>query len=86
MGIDIHPVAVVSPKAEIADGTTIGPFSIIGEKVKIGRDTVIGSHVVIDGNTIIGEKNRIYPFVSIGLPPQDIGYQGEETSVIIGDD
>ena len=86
MGTDIHPTAIVSEKAEIANGVTIGPFSIIGEKVRIGRDTVIGSHVVIDGNTIIGEKNRIYPFVSLGLPPQDIGYQGEDTRVIIGDE
>ena len=86
MGIDIHPSAVVSPKAKIADGVIIGPFSIIGEKVTVGRDTVIGSHIVIDGNTVIGEKNRIYPFVSIGLPPQAIGYQGEDTKVIIGDE
>jgi UDP-N-acetylglucosamine acyltransferase len=86
MGIDIHASAVVSPKAKIADGVTVGPFSIIGGQVEVGRDTVIGSHVVIDGNTTIGEKNRIYPFVSVGLPPQDIGYQGEDTRVIIGDE
>ncbi len=86
MGIDIHPSAVVSPRAQIADGVKIGPFSIIGEKVTVGRDTVIGSHVVIDGNTVIGEKNKIYPFASIGFPPQDIGYQGEDTRVIIGDE
>jgi len=86
MGVDIHPSAVVSPKAKIAEGVKIGPFSIIGENVTVGRDTVIGSHVVIDGNTVIGEKNRIYPFVSLGLPPQDIGYRGEDTRVIIGDE
>ncbi len=86
MGIDIHASAVVSPKAKIADGVTVGPFSIIGGQVELGRETVIGSHVVIDGNTTIGEKNRIYPFVSVGLPPQDIGYQGEDTRVIIGDE
>jgi UDP-N-acetylglucosamine acyltransferase len=86
MGIDIHASAVVSPKAKIADGVTVGPFSIIGGQVEVGRETVIGSHVVIDGNTTIGEKNRIYPFVSVGLPPQDIGYQGEDTRVIIGDE
>jgi len=85
MGVDIHPSAVVSPRAKIGEGVTIGPYSIIGEKVTVGRDTVIGSHVVIDGNTAIGEKNRIYPFVSIGLPPQDIGYKGEDTRVVIGD-
>ncbi len=86
MGRDIHPSAIVSPKAKTADGVKIGPFSIIGENVTIGRDTVIDSHVVIDGNTVIGEKNRIYPYVSIGSPPQDIGYKGEDTRVIIGDE
>jgi UDP-N-acetylglucosamine acyltransferase len=86
MGVDIHPSAVVSSNAQIADGVKIGPFSMIGEKVTIGRDTVIDSHVVIEGNTVIGERNRIYPFVSIGLPPQDIGYKGEDTRVIVGDE
>ena len=86
MGVDIHPSAVVSPRAKIGEGVTIGPYSIIGEKVTVGRDTIIGSHVVIDGSTVIGEKNRIHPFVSIGLPPQDIGYKGEDTRVIIGDE
>ena len=85
MGTDIHPSAVVSPKAKIADGVCIGPFSIIGEKVEIGRDTVIDSHVVIDGHTVIGERNRIYPYVSLGLPPQDVGYSGEDTRLEIGD-
>ncbi len=86
MGIDIHPSTVVSSKTKIAEGVKIGPFSIIGEDVTVGRDTIIGSHVVIDRNTVVGKKNRIYPFVSIGLPPQDIGYRGEDTRVIIGDE
>jgi UDP-N-acetylglucosamine acyltransferase len=86
MGADIHSSAVVSPKARIADGVCIGPFSIIGEDVEIGRDTVIDSHVVIDGHTVIGERNRIYPYVSLGLPPQDIGYSGEDTRLVIGDE
>jgi UDP-N-acetylglucosamine acyltransferase len=42
--------------------------------------------VVLDGHTQLGERNRIYPFVSIGSPPQDIGYRGEDTRVFIGDD
>ena len=86
MGRDIHSTAIVSPKAKIAEGVRIGPYSTIGEKVTIGRDTIIGSHVVIDGKTTIGKKNKIYPFVSLGLPPQDISYQDEETRVIIGDE
>ncbi len=83
--MDIHSTAVVDSKAELAAGVCIGPYSCIGENVKIGRDTVIGSHVSIDGNTVLGERNRISPFVSIGSPPQDVGYRGEDTRVVIGD-
>jgi len=86
MGTDIHPTAVVSSKAKIADGVCIGPFSIIEEGVEIGRDTVIDSHVVIGGHTVIGERNRIYPYVSLGLPPQDVAYKGEDTMLVIGDE
>lgn len=84
--MDIHPSAVVSSHAELAHGVKIGPYSIIGDHVTIGGDTVISPHVVIEGHTNIGERNRIYPFVSIGLPPQDVGFRGEETRVEIGND
>ena len=84
--MEIHPSAVISPHAELAAGVKIGAYSIIGDHVTIGRDTTIGTHVVIEGPTRIGERNEIYPFVSIGLPPQDVGYHGEETRLTIGDD
>lgn len=84
--MEIHPSALVSPHAELASEVKIGPYSIIGDHVTIGRNTVIGSHVVIEGPTQIGEGNRIYPFVSIGSPPQDVEYRGEETRIVIGDD
>jgi UDP-N-acetylglucosamine acyltransferase len=82
--MEIHPSAIVSPRSELDAGVKIGAYSIIGDHVRIERDTVIGSHVVIDGHTTIGERNNIYPFVSIGLPPQDTGYKQEETRVLIG--
>jgi UDP-N-acetylglucosamine acyltransferase len=84
--MEIHPSAVVSARAELAAGVKIGPYSIIGDHVKVGKDTNIGSHVVIEGRTVIGERNNIYPFVSIGSPPQDVGYKGEDTRVVIGND
>lgn len=84
--MEIHPSAVVSPHAELSPGVKIGPYSVIEDHVTIGRDTVIWPHVVVEGHTQIGERNRIYPFVSIGFPPQDIGYRGEDTRLIIGDD
>jgi len=86
MGVEIHPSAIVSPRAKIAEGVKVGPFSTIGENVTIGRDTIIGSHVVIDGHTVLGERNKIFPFVSLGLPPQDVNYRGEDTRLIIGDE
>lgn len=84
--MEIHASAIVSPRAELSSGVKIGPYSIIGDHVKIGKDTDIGSHVVIEGDTVIGERNKIYSFVSIGSPPQDIGYKGENTRVRIGND
>ena len=84
--MEIHPSAVVDSRAELAQGVKVGPYSVIGEHVKIGSNTVIGANVVIEGHVEVGERNRISPFVSIGAPPQDIGYQGEETRVTIGND
>jgi len=84
--MEIHPSAVISPDTELAPGVKVGPYSVIVDHVTIGRGTVIGPHVVIEGHTKIGERNNIYQFVSIGSPPQDIGYEGENTRVVIGDD
>lgn len=83
---EIHPTAIVGPGANLGPGVNVGPFSIIGEHVTIGPDTVIGPHVYIEGHTQIGERNVISPFSCIGTPPQDIGYRGEDTRVIIGND
>lgn len=80
----IHPQAVVDPAARISSGVSIGPFSVIGPDVEIGENTVIGPHVVISGPTTIGSNNTIYQFTSLGEPPQHLGYKGEPTQLIIG--
>ncbi len=72
---NIHPTAIVDPKAEIAEDIVIGPYCIIGPNVKIGTGCVMDSHCVVTGHTIIGEKNRMYPAVILGCDPQDHGYQ-----------
>jgi len=84
--LNIHPTAIVHPRARIEEGVEIGPYSVIGEHVAIGGGTRIASHVLIEGWTTIGERNHIFPFSSIGTPPQDIGYKNEETYLIIGND
>ena len=80
----IHKTAIISETAKIEDNVEIGPYSIIGPDVKIARDTKIHSHVNIVGNTTIGSGNEIYPFASVGTPPQDLKYKGEKNSLVIG--
>jgi len=84
--LEIHPTAIVHPKASIADGVKVGAYSLIGENARIGKDTVIESHVVVEGWSEIGQRCHLFPFVSIGAPPQHLRYRGEPTRVIIGDD
>jgi len=80
----IHPSAVVHPAAVIGDGTVIGPGAVIGPYVVLGRDVHIGASAVVEGDTSIGDGTRIYPFASIGLPPQDLKYRGERTRLVVG--
>ncbi|MEJ7708646.1 MAG: hypothetical protein WKF84_02030 [Pyrinomonadaceae bacterium] len=74
---EVHLSAVVSPHAKIGRGCLIGPYSVIGDEVVLGDGVRIESHCVIDGRTIVGEETHIFPFVSIGLPSQDLKYKGE---------
>jgi UDP-N-acetylglucosamine acyltransferase len=81
----VHPSALVHAGARLAAGVTVGPYSVIGEGVEVGERTWIGPHVVLEGRTRIGRDNRIFQFSSIGAPPQDKKYAGEDTAVEIGD-
>ena len=80
----IHKTAIVDKKAKILDNVEIGPYCIIGPEVEIGNNSVLHSHVNVVGNTKIGENNQIYPFSSIGTPPQDLKYKGEKNLLVIG--
>jgi UDP-N-acetylglucosamine acyltransferase len=81
----IHPTAIVDPKAEIAEGVEIGPYSVIEKDVAIGEATKIGPHVVIREGTRIGKQCHIFQFSSIGEAPQAFAYKGEKTYLLIGD-
>lgn len=80
----IHETAIVSPSAKIGADCHIGAFSIVGDEVILGDRVHLESHVVIDGTTSVGDDTKIFPFVSIGLAPQDIKYGGEATRTEIG--
>jgi len=81
----IHPTAIVHDGAQLAAEVAVGPYSIVGPGVELGEGTWIGAHVVLDGRARIGRRNRIFHFASIGAPPQDKKYAGEDTAVEIGD-
>ncbi len=80
----IDKTAIINKNAKVHPNVRVGPYSVIGPQVEIGENTEIKSHVSITGNTKIGKGNKIYPFVSIN-DPQDLKYNGEETSLVIGD-
>lgn len=81
----VHPTAVVHPRAELGEGSEVGPYCVIGEHVRLGRGCKLHSHIVIDGHTTLGEGNEIFPFASIGLKTQDLKWKGGLTRTVIGD-
>jgi UDP-N-acetylglucosamine acyltransferase len=81
----VHATAIVHPGARLAAGVEVGPFSVIGPQVEIGEGTWVGAHVVLDGRLRLGRRNRVFHFASLGAPPQDKKYAGEDTAVEIGD-
>jgi UDP-N-acetylglucosamine acyltransferase len=83
--LSVHPTAIVSASAVIADDVEIGPYSIVGDNVEIDSGCRIESHVVINGPTRIGKNNHIYQFSSVGDDPQDKKYRDEPTRLEIGD-
>ena len=82
----IHPTAIVDPAARVPASCKIGPFCVIGAEVTMGEDCELLSHVVIDGPTTMGSRNRVFPFSTLGLEPQDLKFKGEKTRLEIGDD
>ena len=81
-----HPTAIIDSKAKIACSVTVGAYSVIGPGVELGEDCEVLSHVVLGGPTRMGKGNRIFPYASIGLQPQDLKYGGEPTGLEVGDE
>jgi UDP-N-acetylglucosamine acyltransferase len=82
----IHPHTYIHSNAKLAENVKIDPFTVIHQDVEIGAGTWIGSNVTIMEGVHIGKNCRIFPGAVIGAVPQDLKYNGERTSVEIGDD
>ncbi len=82
--MNIHPSAIITPGAKLAEDSVVGPYSIVGGKVSIGARTVIGAHCVLEGNTVIGSDCQVFSGSVIGSRPQDLKFKGEEVFLEIG--
>jgi UDP-N-acetylglucosamine acyltransferase len=80
-----QPLSYVHPQSKIADNVVIEPFVTIHKNVEIGRGTWIGSNVTIMEGARIGKNCRIFPGAVISAIPQDLKFDGEDTTVVIGD-
>ncbi|MBO4647747.1 MAG: acyl-ACP--UDP-N-acetylglucosamine O-acyltransferase [Lentisphaeria bacterium] len=76
----IHPTAVVSPDARLADSVEVGPYSVIEEDVEIGAGTRLFGQCRIGAHTTMGENNLVYPFAAIGTDPEDYAYDPSQVS------
>jgi UDP-N-acetylglucosamine acyltransferase len=80
----IDPTARVADGARIGESVEIGPYCIVGPQVELRRGVRLLAHVHITGLTTIGEDSVVYPFSSLGTPPQSVHYRGGPTRLVIG--
>ncbi len=80
----IDPTARVASGAVIGKGSAIGPYCIVGPNVVIGENCRLIAHVAISGHTTLGDNGVVYPFASLGTPPQSVKYRGGPTRLVIG--
>lgn len=83
--MDISPLAVVHPEAQIGQNVQIDPFAVIEKDVTIGDNCHIHSHAVIMNGARIGKNCQIFPGVVVAGIPQDLKFAGEMTTAEIGD-
>ena len=80
----IDSTARVADGARLGEGVEIGPYCVVGPRVEIGNGVRLIAHVHVAGVTSIGAGTVIYPFTSLGTPPQSVHYRGGATRLVIG--
>ena len=85
MSARIHSTALVSKDAQLGNGVEVGPYAIIGEGCTIGDDCVIGARTTLERNVILASNVRVGSGTILGGDPQDLKYNGEHTTVEIGE-
>jgi UDP-N-acetylglucosamine acyltransferase len=80
----IDPTARVADGVRMGDGVDIGPYCLVGPQVELKDGVRLNAHVNVTGATTIGEGTVVYPFSSLGTPPQSVHYRGGATKLVIG--
>lgn len=81
----VHPTAIISDEAELAEDVRIGPYCVIEGAVRLGAGCVLHPHVHLIGPLTAGANNEFWTGCVIGGPPQHLGYRGEATGLVIGE-
>jgi UDP-N-acetylglucosamine acyltransferase len=81
----VHPTAIVDPRAELGEGAEVGAYAVVGADVRIGAGSRVMPHAVLDGVTTLGSRCTVFPFASVGSRSQDLKFRGACTRVEIGD-
>ena len=81
----ISPLAFIDPEAKIGENCEIGPFCFIDKNVEIGDNNVLMNSVSVLYGARIGNGNDIFPGAVISAVPQDLKFQGEDTTAEVGD-
>jgi UDP-N-acetylglucosamine acyltransferase len=84
--MSIHPLAIVSPSAQIGPGVKIGPFCVVEDGANIGADCVLESRAVIKSGTTLGPRCRVFEGAVLGGLPQHVHIPERPGQVIIGSD
>ncbi|MDH4225636.1 MAG: acyl-ACP--UDP-N-acetylglucosamine O-acyltransferase [Deltaproteobacteria bacterium] len=85
MVVSLHPTAVIGEGVTLGEGTTIGPFAVVESGAVVGRNNQLGAGTYLYGSVVLGDGNRLMRGASLGGWPQDLGYKGEPTRLMVGD-
>lgn len=85
MGREIHATALVHPDVDLGDDVRLGPYTIVESDVCIGARTEVRAHAVVKRYTTLGADNQVHEGAVLGGEPQDVGFQGGESRLVVGD-